>query len=42
MLITDRGAKVAKVFFLPQCYLKRQARGKVDQEILEMRFMVGR
>jgi len=32
VLITDRGTRV---FILPQCFAERQARGEVDQEILE-------
>lgn len=32
VLITDRGSRV---FVLPQCFAERQARGEVDEEILE-------
>lgn len=32
VLITDRGSRV---FVLPQCFAERQARGEVEQEILE-------
>jgi len=32
VLITDRGSRV---FVLPQCFAEKQARGEVDQEILE-------
>ncbi|KAG0598711.1 hypothetical protein M758_12G095300 [Ceratodon purpureus] len=32
VLITDRGSRV---FLLPQCFAERQARGEVDQEILD-------
>lgn len=32
VLIADRGSRV---FVLPQCFAERQARGEVDQEILD-------